>query len=56
MLSAALKLCPRDEDAIQAKLFLLIDSDKVQEALTLINQQKQPELRDKFTFQKVQCS
>ncbi len=47
---AALKISPKDQDALAAKVYLLIDLDKFQEALAVIEKAK---LASKFDYEKV---
>lgn len=49
---AGLKLSSQDDDLQRAKLYLLIDLDKIQEALALINQGKS-DVSQKFAYEKV---
>ena len=48
-----LKLRPRDEDLVRAKVYLLIDLDRIQDALALINQQG-PASSARTAYEKVQ--
>lgn len=51
-IDAGLRLRTKDEDLIKAKLYLLIDLDRIQDALVLVNQQKGT-LSSKIAFEKV---